>query len=326
MKPFYLALILFCTGIEAFASPSSDTQSSPTSVRVLALSGPSGVGLSRCVDNPITLSGTKVSTDIVPSVDILLPQLLNGDAIAGVLPPNVAAKLYNRSPGSIMVCAIIGNGMLSVLSTNPSVQSFDDLANETLYSTGSGSTPEYLFSEIIARQNNDSISPIIDFSLPPAEIAVALVSGKIKHALLPEPFATVALMKASASKRPVYRAISPKEVGTAAGFELDYPMTVFVVRGDFAKKHREILRGILAEVQASIEWVGKNPSEAGRVAERAGLGISASVTEKSIPECNLVYIPANEAHDSIERLLSVFLARSPESIGGVLPDGGFYIK
>ncbi len=328
MKITVFALLLFCTGLETFASATADSPGnhSVKTVRILALNGPSGVGLSRLVDTPLLVSDTRALTSIVPSVDVLLPQLLNGDAVAGVLPPNVAAKLYNRSPGSIVLCAVVGNGMLSVLSVNPAVNSFDDLAGSTVHSTGSGSTPEYLFAEILARRGAGSSVPVIDFSLPPSEIAAALVSGRIEHALLPEPFSTVALMRAASSKRPVHRALSPAVVGREAGFAHDYPMTVFVARSDFAKNKPELLRAILSGVRESIQWTNANPAEAGRVAERAGMGIAAAYTEASVPHCNLVYIPAAEAREHVERLLAVFLSRSPESVGGALPDGDFYLK
>ncbi len=328
MKVSFVALLLLCTCLESFAGPTADTtkNTSRDSVRILSLNGPSGIALARLAADSPVISETRIVTGIVPSVDVLLPQLLNGDAIAGVLPPNVAAKLYNRSPGSIVLCAVIGNGMLSVLSVKADVKSFDDLAGSVLYSTGSGSTPEYLFREIQARRNGRSSDTEIDFSLSPAEVATALVSGKIEHALLPEPFATVALMKASSSNRPVYRAIPASEMSRAAGFSGDYPMTVFVARSEIARNDPELLNGILDRVEKSILWTNENPAEAGRVAERAGLGITAAVTEASIPSCNLVYSPASEARDRIERLLSVFLSRSPESVGGSLPDEGFYLK
>lgn len=328
MKVPFLALILLlpCLGISAAPSADSQKDNSRTEIRVLALNGPSGIGLSRFISEAQTIAGTRVTASVVPSVDVLLPQLLNGDAMAGALPPNVAAKLYNRSSGAVMLCAVIGNGMLSVLSTNPGIKSFEDLADATVYSTGSGSTPEYLFAEIASRIAGGTDGPTLDFSLPPQEIAAALLSGKIEHALLPEPFSTVTLMKSSTARRPVYRSISASEVGRKAGFANDYPMTVFVVRSDFAGRHPELLREILGKVRESILWANDNPAEAGRVAERSGLGLSAAVTEASIPSCNLVYIEARDARDSIERLLTVFLARSPESVGGALPDGKFYLK
>ena len=72
----------------------------------------------------------------------------------------------------------------------------------------------------------------------------------------------------------------------------------------------------------------ENPMEAGQLSEDFGLGLAAAIVAKSVPKANYVYLPAGkaDAKKQIEELLNIFLAYDQTSIGGKLPDKGFYWK
>ena len=40
--------------------------------------------------------------------------MLKGEVDIGILPPNAAAKVYNKNKGAIVMGAIVGEGMLSI--------------------------------------------------------------------------------------------------------------------------------------------------------------------------------------------------------------------
>ena len=298
-----------------------------TEVRVAALAGPSGVGMAYLFSNKPTLGqNMEVSFEVAPSVDVLFPKLINGDIDIGILPPNVAAKLYNLSGKSILVGAVVGKGMLSVVTRDQNIHSIKDLVGKRVIAAGQGSTPEYVFKTLCARNGVPDDSIDLDFSIPTPEIAAALVSGKIEYALIPEPFATVAIMNGSTGDRPLRRAIMISEEWAAAGLGKDFPMTLCVVRASFARAHPEAVREFLSAYRTSIEWTVAHPVDASPFVEQAGIGIKAPLAAKAIPYCGLVYVPATDAKKEIEGLLSVFLTYSPESIGKKLPDAGFYLK
>ncbi len=315
-------------GLPAVALPGRDHAGSDdgrtVSVRVASLSGPSGLGMSRLYTNPPSLDGCRVSLEVLPSVDVMYPKLLNGDVDIGILPPNVAAKLYNKNPSSIVAGAVVGNGMLTVVTGNDRISSLRDLGGSTVYLTGQGSTPEYVMRTLISRQGLSGVE--LDFSLPAPELAAALASGKVECALLPEPFATVAVSKGKDAGRPIRRAISVSAEWGRAGLGENFPMTLCVIRADFARRNPEAVRQFLAAYRESIAWTVANPRLAAESSARAGVGLEAGVAERAIPACALAYIPAVEARGAIEALLSTFLAYSPEAVGGKLPDEGFYFK
>lgn len=320
-KGILLLSIITCALGMAHTEPQSDRHTLSVGVIV----GPSGIGMARLMANPPFIPNTAIEFEKAGSIDVLLPKIINGDIDIGILPPNVAAKLYNKAPKSISVAAIVGKGMLSVITRDKSIQTIQDLKGKTIYVTGQGSTPEYVFRAILAKNGLSASSVILDYSLPTQEIAPAIASGKIEYALVPEPFATVAILKGSGAS-PIHRALILRDLWSEAGFGTDYPMTLCVVRKEYAEKNRDTVMRFLVAYQESIEWTVSHPADAGPLVETAGLGIRSDVATIAIPSCGFAWVDAKEAKKMIESLLSVFLEYSPESIGGKLPDDGFYLK
>lgn len=298
----------------------------PSVLKAGALVGPSGLGMAYMFSNTPTIGDTAVQYETFGSVDILLPKLLNGDIDIGILPPNVAAKLFNANPESVVALATVGNSMLTLITKDDSIDELSDLAGKTVSVAGQGSTPDYVFKTLIKANKINHESITLDYSIPTPEIAAAIISDKIQYALVPEPFATVAVLNSTAAGKPVKRVLFFKDLWEKAGFGDDFPMTLCVARADFAKKHPESVKLFLDNYRKSIEWTLEHPSEAGPVVEKANLGLKGAIATKSIPFCNFVFIPASENKNNIEKLLEAFLEFSPVAIGGKLPDEGFYWK
>lgn len=320
---FLLTGFAFASGKKENAKPVE----TPPTLKAAAITGPSGISLAHLFTNvPDVGTGTTVTMEAVGSADALLPKLLTGDLDIGVLPVNVAAKLYNVNPESLVVGAVVGNGMIALVTRDDSVLKVADLAGKKVSVAGQGATPEYVLRTLVAKAGLASDSVTLDFSIPNPEIAAALVGDKIEYAFVPEPFATIAILNGNKGEKPVRRAFLAKDEWNAAGLGTDFPMTVCVIRKEYAVKYPETVRKFLASYRASIEWTLANPVEAGMGVESAGLGLKAPIATKAIPSSNFVYIPATEARTEIEKLLSVYLEYAPSAVGGKLPDEGFYFK
>ncbi|HHU36627.1 MAG TPA: ABC transporter substrate-binding protein [Treponema sp.] len=302
-----------------------DNADSRKPVRVAALAGPSGLSMARFFCEPPRIGTHSFDFQTAGSVDILVPKLITGDVDIGILPVNVAAKLYTTNPKTIIIGAVTGTGMLSLVTRDKTISQISDLKGKRVYVAGQGSTPEYVLRSLIAAPGNQAKSVILDFSLPTIEIATALAADRISYALIPEPFTTLAL-KNSSKKNPLFRAINLSKVWKFSGYGDDFPMTVCVIRSSFAKKNPALVREFLEAYRETIFWTIQNPDKAAQCAEQANLGLLASVAEAAIPHCGFTFLSAEDAKPLIESLLSVFLDYAPSSIGGSLPDDGFYFK
>ena len=257
----------------------------------------------------------------------LLPKMIKKEIDVGFMPVNVAAKVYNAGNKSIICCAVVGLGNLSLITTDESIRRFTDLQGRTVYVAGQGATPEYMFGYLLKENGmsweGEGSHLTVDFSIPTAQLAAQLISGKIKYAVVPEPFATIAKSKSDK----VRTALDfQKEYLELTGEKEIYPLSVMVVRADFAKENPELLAAFLSEYDRAVNWTMANPDKAGSLCEKHNLGLAGDIVTKAIPVSNYTFIPAASARKSLEKLLNLFLENNQASIGGKLPDEGFYYK
>jgi NitT/TauT family transport system substrate-binding protein len=263
--------------------------------------------------------GQRLKIVAVPSADMMAAKVISGEYAGAVLPVNLAAKL--RASGlPIALGAVIGNGMLSLLTTDATFESLAGLKGKELNVAGQGATPEFLIRRLLKDSGMDPEKDLhLAFALPYPEMAAALAGGKISYALLPEPFVTLARMANPALRSPVdIRALWQKSTGMQ-----DYPMTVIVFRTDGSITEADA-RAILEAVHESIDFVERDHKKAAAFVEKNDLGLKAGVAEAAIPRSNYVFIRPRDARASIESLLQEFLKVSPAGIGGRLPDDYFY--
>ncbi|MCR5623604.1 MAG: ABC transporter substrate-binding protein [Treponema sp.] len=312
----FLLLLLGSALLFPFSKRKGDEESSAVQfLKVASLNGPSSIPVAYLYENAAILDGAPVEFQLYASPVTELPKLLAGEVDIGFLPPNIAAKAYNSSNHALVMMGISGNGNLYLLSDDASLSSLGGLAVKRVYVAGQGATPEYVF-----RYLAEGLNVQMDFSIQTAELAAALASGKIHYALVPEPFATVATSKSASVRRSldIQKLYGEKQGGGS------YPMTVMVCRADFARKYPDTVQKFLNSYKKATEWTVSHPQEAGTLVEKHTLGLKADVAAASIPNANYVWIPAKKGRGDMEKLLSVFLSFAPESIGGALPDDGFY--
>ena len=99
---------------------------------------------------------------------------------------------------------------------------------------------------------------------------------------------------------------------------------VTVVRSEFLEEHPERVKAFLSDHKASAEFVNSDPAAASAYVEEFAIIEKAKIAEMAIPYCNITYIDGNELKDTLSGYLSVLYEMSPESVGGKLPEEGFY--
>ncbi|MDR2071526.1 MAG: ABC transporter substrate-binding protein [Treponema sp.] len=315
-----LLSIMFLCALGLFAENAVFSQSSVTPLTIYTIRGPSGVGMIRLFENPPQAAGFQIKTEALAQADLMAAKFIAGEAKVGVLPPNLAAKIAS-SGKNIQIAAIVGTGMLSLLTSDPAITRIEDLKGKTVEVAGQGATPDYVFRRILSFKGlKPGVDVRLNYSLAYPEIAQSLIAGRVPAAILPEPFATMAL-----SGRQDLRTVGDIQAEwVRAGGKANYPMTALVVDAEFAREHPDAIRTILADYRSSTEWVTAHPAEAGALVEKYDLGLRAAVVKAAIPKSNYVFIPAQEARPAIETLFRAFLEYAPESIGGVLPGDTFY--
>ena len=287
--------------------------------KVGVLRGPSGIPCARLME-----SYPAAEYEVFPAANYLLPKLLKGEVDIGFLPPNVAAKAYNTSGGTVVALAVSGNTAVSLITKDKSIKSLSDLSGKTVYVAGQGATPDIIFRYVLhssgldVGEGVDKVS--LSYSIPNAQLAPALLSGRIDCAVVPEPFTTVA----TAADAGVIKVFDLGEEFACLSGGQNPPTTLIVANTRFARQQPDVLHSFLTEYERAYQWTLANTDEAGAAVERASLGLTADIAAKAIPSCAFVFKRAMAAREQIEAALLVFLHFDEASVGKMLPDDGFY--
>ncbi len=296
----------------------------PITVEAASLKGPSGFGMIKLFEDKPELGALGDSNfTVLPSPKEMVARVAGGEVDFAVLPANMAAKLYTAGPG-YKLGAVVGMGVLHGLSRDPDVKNWEDLKGKTVYSIGKGATPDYLLHYLLSQHGMDPKQDVkVNFSVSSGpQLAQLLISGKIDTAVLPEPFVTMVKAKAKDVRKVLDFQAAWKRI---QGGESTYPITVVVVRPELAENRPELVDRFLKAYSESIEWVNDNPAEAADLIGKYDV-MPAALAKPAIPNCNLKYIYSSEARGIMEGFLQVLLDFNPASIGGQLPDDGFYLK
>lgn len=321
-KKFVLALILI-TAASLFAMGTREDADysvlNPVKVRVAALKGPTAMGMVNLMEDggEGSVNGNSYEFTVVGAPTEITPMLVKGEVDIAALPANLAAVIYNNTKGKVKVLAVNTLGVLYICENGNSVSSIEDLKGKTIYSSGKGSTPEYALDYIL-EQNGLSDLPI-EWKSEHAECVAALLNDPDAVALLPQPFATTAIMK-----NPSIRiALDLNKEWDKVSPESALLTGVVVARTEFVEKEGAAVERFLEEYGKSTAWVNENVAESSLMIGNLGI-VTAQVAEKALPYCNIVCITGSEMKERLSGYLEVLYNANAKSVGGVLPGEDFY--
>lgn len=315
MKKNVLSLLCILFSINIFSQ----------SINIGLLNGPSCIPCAQLNENLHKIGETEVEYEMFATPQELLPKMIKKEIDIGFMPVNVAAKVYDSTNHKIICCGITGEGNLALITKNKNIKSLKDLKGKTVFVAGLGATPEYITKYILEKEGivlNDEKGIFLDFSLPTNQIVPELLAGKIDYAIVPEPFITIASEK---SKNKI-NIIDLQKDYFLKYFPQNYPLTVMVVRYDFAEENPDLLKIFLEQYKSALSWTLDNPSDAGQLCEKYNFGLKKNVVEKSIPKSNYVFIPAVKGKLIIESLLQLIIEEDNSFLNGKLPEDDFYYK
>lgn len=315
------------SGYSAESAPAAVSQNAgektggaKTVVRLGAMKGPSALGLLGIMDKNSKKESRNIYKVTIESAPAnIQAKLLNGELDIAALPVNLAAALYHKTEKSVSVIAVNTLGVLYLLSSNEEISSFEDVAGQTLYATGQGSTPEYVLDYLLEKNGVKDETDVL-YKGEHSELSALMLAGKAQLAVLPEPFVTTVTQK---DEKIRVVADLNDEWRKASGTEL--AMTCIVARNKFLESGANAVEKFLDEYQESTAFVNENAGEAAVLSGKYDI-IPEAVAKVAIPKCNIVFIDGDGVKASIAPLLEVLFKANPQSVGGALPDDAFYYK
>ncbi|SDR47719.1 ABC transporter substrate-binding protein [Pseudovibrio sp. Tun.PSC04-5.I4] len=267
----------------------------------------------------------KVDFSVYKSPDVLRAGFISGDWKLAGTPSYVAANLANKGL-PVKMLNIMSSGMLYVLSYDEAVKSPADLAGEKIGMFFRNDMPDLVFGRVMEQNGlTEGKDYTLHYVSTPFEALQLLLSGRIKHCVLPEPAATAGMVKGKQMGKSIHRSIDlANEWASVTGGAGRFPMAGTMVHEDLLNAQPELIDGFHQACITGTEWVKANPKEAAAVAAES-ITLPAPIIAKSIPYTHLVADRAKEVKAELEQFYSILAEKNPAIIGGRLPDADFYL-
>lgn len=309
------------------SSESSSSVSNPAekiTINVAGLKGPTAMGMVKLMEDAEAETTTNTyKFTLAGAPDELTGKIVQGEFDIACVPTNLAATLYKKTEGKVQLAALNTLGVLYIVENGETIQSVEDLRGKTIWATGAGATPEFALNYIL-EQNGLTVGTdvTVEYKTEHAELAQALAADQAQIALLPQPFVTSVLTQ-NDTVRVALDLTAEWDKATDGASSLT--MGCVIVQKQFAEENPEALKAFMDEYAASVTYVNDaaNLEAAAALCEKFDI-IKAAVAQKALPACNIVFVTGEEMKSTTAGFLEVLFNANPASVGGVLPDDGFY--
>jgi NitT/TauT family transport system substrate-binding protein len=250
--------------------------------------------------------------------------LSSGTMQAVIVPSNVAANLYNRGLG-VHLLNIMTRGLLYVVGSDELV-AIEGLAGKKVGVPFRNDMPDFILRRLLARAGLKVGKDVqFEYAASPPEAMQMLLAGRVDAALLAEPGATAAILRAKVSLKRFTRAIDCQKewAKTVSGSDFIPQAGLVVTRPFMERVGRRGLETLQNALHAAVEVVVNHPLRSS-LASATELGLLSPVVAEAVPYSNLAALPASSIRHDLERFFSILAEDDPRIIGGKLPDDPFY--
>lgn len=312
-------------GKESEAQTSQEEVGERVTLRVGSMKGPTTMGLVSLMDKSSKKEAEgSYEFTMVTAADELVGQIVSGSLDIALVPANMASILYKKTNKGIAVINVNTLGVLYVVTADESVGTIADLKGKTVYMTGKGTTPDYVFQYLLTANGLDKEDVTVEYKSEATEVAAVLKEQEGAIGLLPQPFVTVAL----AQNESLHMAMDLNEewekVQGEDGSRLVTGVTVCRKELLDNTDTRKAVELFMDEHYDSASFANLNVKETAELVASAGIIEKAPVAEKAIPYCSIVCLNGAYMKEILPGYLEVLYQQEPSSVGGELPDDGFY--
>jgi len=259
--------------------------------------------------------------------DELRALTLRGNADFIAVPTNVAANLYNKGVDIKLLNVSIW-GILGMITRDKTKKTLADFKGCEIAMPFRADMPDIVFEEIVKKEG---LNPKKDFKLryvgSPIDAMQMLIMRRVDHALLAEPAISMALRKTNSFPLKLiapdlYRSSDlQKEWGEVFKIEGKIPQAGMALVGNMDEY---VVKRFNEEYKKALKWYKTHPKEAGVLVEKYIPMLIPEAVADSIEHVQLNDVSAKEAQKDLEFFYNVLKNNNPKTIGGKLPDNGFY--
>ncbi len=199
-----------------------------------------------------------------------------------------------------------------------------DLKGRTVYLTGKGTTPEASLKYILRQNGLTEQDCALEYKSEAAEVAAVLAENPAAVGLLPQPFATAAMLQNESLKEVLNVNEEWDRVQGEGGSAMVTGVTL--VRREFLEEHEDAVKEFIREHRDSAEKVNRDTAAAAALAVQAGIVAKESIALEAIPRCSVTCVTGENMKQLLSGYLGVLSDFNPELVGGRLPGDDFYFS
>ena len=317
----FVLLVSFAFGLSSCGKEEEQTEKDDVVIRVGSLKGPTSIGLLNLMSSAEQGNTTqKYQFTMETQGSTLSAMMVQKSLDIALVPANLAANLYNKTNGNIVVLNINTLGVLYCVTGDTGIESMSDLAGKQIITTGQGSTPEFAIKYLMSKLNITDYS--LEFKGEATEVAAILKNDPTKVAILPQPFVTVATKQNSDLK--VAFSLNDEWNNVASG-ESSLVTGVTIVRKDFFQEHETAVLNFMADHAQSVSKVLEDIDTTASLMVSNGIIANEVIAKAAIPFCNVVSISGADMKTKLSGYLKTLFDLAPLSIGGAMPADDFYL-
>ncbi|WP_275373532.1 ABC transporter substrate-binding protein [Clostridium tertium] len=319
---FFIATIFFIfTGCKAKVEENVIKDTERKEISIVVPNGVPSTAISKLIKENIQVNDNyNISYSIENTSDTLATSVMKGEPDIAIVPSNLAAQAYNKGLGYKLV-GTTGYGALYLVSTEGKIE-FNDIKGKEVYNIGNGLTPDIVFKALLKESGilNDVTLSYVGGA---TELAPAILSGKAKYAVVPEPALTTIL-----SKNPNINIIASlndlwkEKFNSKNGF----PQASIIVKEEIINNDKDFLNELIDKVNNSIQWVNENNKEAADYSVENGSQVEASIIEKSIKNSNINFSNSGDSKQDYLEYFKVLENENAKSIGEKIPNEDFFYE
>lgn len=239
-------------------------------------------------------------------------------------PSTLPALMFNKGQ-SVKLLNISVWGILWLVSRDPQVRSFQDLAGKELLVPFQRDLPAVLLDTLLDQYIQSGQAPVRLRRTRDAQDAIALMlTGQGQHALLVEPTASLLMWQAEQQKTPLYRGQSLEQAWRETfPQQAELPQAGIMANAHVAQD-TALNQAVEQAYAQSAAWCKAQPLECAQMVHRYLPQFPAPAIESAIRLTRLESRSAAQARPQLEALYDLLGGSFPQAIGGRLPDAGFY--
>lgn len=270
------------------------------------------IAISKLITDNSKFENITLECSIQKTTDLLLSELMKGEADLAIVPSNLALQAYKKELG-YKVAATIGWGSLYLVSTED-ISDISELEGCEIYNTGKGLTPDIVFRNILLDNNVNEENIEFSYVGAASELASLLISEQAKYAVVPEPVLSTVMAKNSNIK--IVLNLND-EWAKINNLEKGYPQSTLLIKEEFYNKIKDTnaYDKLIETFNESEKWVIDNPQLAAEKCEEVGITVNKDVINESIKNSNLNFTKIEDSEEEYETYFSIIDAENKGESG-----------